>query len=550
MPFASSVRSASSSLLCALVLLGLAAPPSWADDADDPDDAASTPAPVANATVLAADSYPGVQLISTTYQARVSVAVPVIDQGALEALGTRIGQQAVSGAIDVTDEALTEAVVDAIVKSPNTYFVAGPRTYSRRQSLTGVGTGWVITPNGYIVTAAHVVATPEPQLRVEFANQSLTKLGRTFVNGLSRSGASFTPDQVDRLTRVVLDWFAARMRVDDLSVSVSANLALGFDGLGKNQKAVAAEVVDVGKPYPGNDVALLKIDGQEHLPTISLGTNTDVSPGSTVHVVGYPAASTFSAGFSQDSQAQPTVTEGPVTAVKSTGSGMPVFQTQAPASPGNSGGPVITDEGESVGVLVANAVDSDGSTAAGQAFVIPASEVEDMLKQNGVEAEQSDTSAAYHDAVVAFYSQQYKGALPLFEKVETLYPAHPFAAKFIADSKAAIEAGEDRTPVAAEESGSGKLWLWIVVGVVGIAVLVAAFAGVFYLGRRGTGRASGHPVDPYAPVSPPGPGGDYAQPTSATPQHPQSGQPMQPEHWAPHSQPVSPDAPPPPPTRH
>lgn len=99
-----------------------------------------------------------------------------------------------------------------------------------------------------------------------------------------------------------------------------------------------------------------------------------------MHIVGFPAASTFSTGFSRDSQVQPTITEGPVTAVRSTGSAMPVFQTQASASPGNSVGPVLTDSGDAVGVLVANAVNSDG------------------------------TAAAYAQAVDAFYAEHYKEA--------------------------------------------------------------------------------------------------------------------------------------------
>jgi serine protease Do len=444
------------------------------------EDASDAPAPeVSRSTILAANAYPGVQLISTTYTATVNVAIPQINQAAVEALATRVANQAISGAIDTTEEAITEAIVDGIVSSPNTYFVAGPRVYSRRNKLVGVGTGWVITPDGYMITAAHVVDTPDAQLRQEFAVNSLSKLGQQFIRGVQNSGTAFTRDQTDRLTDAILGWLAGHMSVTQLKVSVSANIALGFDGIGKQQKPVAAEIIDVGKPYPGNDVALLKIDGQENLPTISVGNNDDVSPGSTVHVVGFPAASTFSPGLSQDAQVQPTVTEGPITAIKSTGGGMPVFQTQAPSSPGNSGGPVLTDDGTSVGVLVATAVNSDGTAAQGQAFVIPASEITDMLEQNGVTAEESETTAAYSNAVDSFYAERYKEALPLFEKAETLYPAHPFAQKFIRDSKTAIEDGRDKTP-AAKSGGSGKTLVWL--GLAGVAALLLG-GGVFALLR-------------------------------------------------------------------
>ncbi len=497
-----------------------------------------TPAPapeVSRSTILAANAYPGVQLISTTYSATVTVAVPVMNQAALADLAQRVATQAITGAIDTTEEALTEAIVDAVVKSPNTYFLAGPRTYSRRNRLVGVGTGWAITPDGYIVTAAHVVDTPNAQLRQEFAVNSLSKLGQQFVRGLENSGTTFTRDQVNRLTDAILGWLAGHLRVDALDVSVAANLALGFDGIGKQQRAVEAEIVDVGKPYPGNDVALLKIDGQEHLPTIAVGANDDVSPGSTVHVVGFPAASTFSPGLSRDAQVQPTVTEGPVTAIKSTGSGMPVFQTQAPSSPGNSGGPVLTDDGTSVGVLVATAVNSDGTAAQGQAFVIPASEVLDMLEQNGVTAAESDTTAAYADAVDAFYAERYKEAVPLFERSETLYPAHPFAAKFIRDSKTAIEEGRDKTP-AKESKGSDLTWLWLLAG--GLALVLTGIGGtaLFFRNRMRKQPPAGPGWGPGGPLAYSHP---QAYPQAAPPGHyPQdpaqyAAPAQQPPAWAP-----------------
>jgi hypothetical protein len=175
------------------------------------------------------------------------------------------------------------------------------------------------------------------------------------------------------------------------------------------------------------------------------------------------------------------VTEGPVTAVKSTRTGMPVIQTQAPASPGNSGGPVLTDGGNAVGVLVANAVGSDGVAAQGQNFVIPASEVLDMLERNGVTPEESDTTAAYADAVDAFYADRYREALPLFEKVEVLYPAHPFAQKFITDSKTAIDAGLDKTP--APDEGSSLRGPMLAVGG-GALLMLLAGVGAWLLTRR------------------------------------------------------------------
>ncbi len=181
-----------------------------------------------------------------------------------------------------------------------------------------------------------------------------------------------------------------------------------------------------------------------------------------------------------------------MTAIKSTPSGMPVIQTQAPASPGNSGGPVVTEGGRSVGVLVANAVGSDGVAAQGQNFVIPASEVLDMLERNGVSPEESDTTATYDKAVDEFYADHFSAALPLFEKVETLYPAHPFAQKFITDSKTAIDEGRDKTPEPSSPWGRRLLLGGLVLGGLlllgGLGVLIGVQAA------RSASRRQARPV--------------------------------------------------------
>ena len=139
--------------------VGGAAAPAGATDTDGPN----------NATVLASKAYPGIQLIATTYTATVSVPSPQINQAALGNLIDRLILQATTGVIGTSEAEITAAMVDAIVKSPDTYFTPSARTYSESATLTGVGTGWVITPDGYIVTAAHVVSADPAELTPAFA---------------------------------------------------------------------------------------------------------------------------------------------------------------------------------------------------------------------------------------------------------------------------------------------------------------------------------------------------------------------------------------------
>src|SRR5262249_28304904 len=95
------------------------------------------------------------------------------------------------------------------------------------------------------------------------------------------------------------------------------------------------------------DLALLKIDAGRSLPTIPLGTATDLMIGETVVAIGNAY------GYEH------TVSVGVVSAVKrdvSLNKDMSykqLIQTDASINPGNSGGPLLNVQGELVGINVA-----------------------------------------------------------------------------------------------------------------------------------------------------------------------------------------------------
>ncbi|MBK8076529.1 MAG: trypsin-like peptidase domain-containing protein [Kineosporiaceae bacterium] len=469
--------------LSALIGLGVAAPAHAASTPTPTASSAPAPsgavswspeAPATPATLLAAKTFPGVQLIQTDYSATVSVAEPQLNQTAVDALFQRLLKQAQAGVIEASQDAVIEAVVADIVRTPFRYFESTKRIFTDDGALSSVGTGWVITPDGYIVTAAHVVEAEKTELQTQFARTTLSGMNTRFVKSLADSDTPFTADQLDRLSAAMTTWLAKNVAVSDVTMKVSAQVGVGAS---KTPQEHPATVVAVGEPFPGKDVALLKIEGQTAMPTLALGNDADVTTGSTLYVVGYPAASTFLAGMSLDSQLQPTVTQGPLSAVKSTKDGMPVFQTQAPASPGNSGGPVLDELGKVVGVLVAGAVGPDGVAVAGQEFVVPVSVVREQLAEKSVAPAASRTSTLYAQAVDAYYRQEYSGALAQFRTVIELYPGHPYAAQFIDKSQAAIAAGQDKTP-AGSAGRSADLPSWLLPAGAGVGVLALASVGV------------------------------------------------------------------------
>ena len=123
------------------------------------------------------------------------------------------------------------------------------------------------------------------------------------------------------------------------------------------------------------DIALLKVEADEPLPTIKIGDSKNLTVGEWVLAIGSPF------GFDQ------TVTAGIVGAISRrlpSDNLVPFIQTDAAINPGNSGGPLINLAGEVVGVN--SQIYTRTGTFAGVSFAIPINlvmEVQEVLRADG-----------------------------------------------------------------------------------------------------------------------------------------------------------------------
>ena len=133
------------------------------------------------------------------------------------------------------------------------------------------------------------------------------------------------------------------------------------------------EDVDIVGEDPLNDVAYLKVNNVDNLPTITLGDSKTIAVGQPVLAIGNALGAY-----------QNTVTQGivsgtgrSVTASDSSSSKSEnltdMIQTDAAINPGNSGGPLVNAAGEVIGVNTAVA------SANGMGFAIPISATKGML---------------------------------------------------------------------------------------------------------------------------------------------------------------------------
>lgn len=142
-------------------------------------------------------------------------------------------------------------------------------------------------------------------------------------------------------------------------------------GVGGEDAEIPAEVI---AKWPELDLAVLSIEGGD-LPFLPLGDPTAVEIGTEVYALGSPLG------------LRNSVSKGILSARRAE-EGLELLQITAPVSPGSSGGPVLTANGEVLGVTV-------GYLSEGQNlnFAIPANYVYELLTNpdHGYHAETADS---------------------------------------------------------------------------------------------------------------------------------------------------------------
>jgi S1-C subfamily serine protease len=111
------------------------------------------------------------------------------------------------------------------------------------------------------------------------------------------------------------------------------------------------------------DLAIIKVPGFD-LPTIELGNSNDLKAGEAVMAIGSPEG------------LKGSVTAGVVSAIRDDpfSGGYKVIQTDAAANPGNSGGPLLNDKGQAVGVITSKLKATEGLN-----FAVPINYVRGLM---------------------------------------------------------------------------------------------------------------------------------------------------------------------------
>ena len=348
-------------------------------------------------------------------------------------------------------------------------------------SLIALGSGFFINSNGYIATNAHVVSTTHDG--EEKAKQALfIQMVQQIAKQLNRDPRTLNTSFIDQYSTLQSFKLFHHVIIPDGS-------AFPFEI--KQYGAPTGESNDQGK-----DVAIVKIE-VKNAPILKLGDSDKVKLQDHVTVIGYPgAADTFNSGLLDSKSAfEATINDGKISARKQASSGAPILQTSTPATHGNSGGPVLNDSTEVVGLLTFRGDTVNGQEVSGFSFVVPSNTVLEYVRSAGATNDLGPTDRLYQEGLEAYWAQHYSDAIPKFEEVQRLFPQHSEIARLLQSSQQAKAEGKDKS--------SFPFWLIAVVAAVLlliVAIIIIILIIVLISRRRGKKKAQVGPTP--GPVSP------------------------------------------------
>ncbi|MBN1331376.1 trypsin-like peptidase domain-containing protein [Candidatus Dojkabacteria bacterium] len=373
------------------------------------------------------------------------------------------------------------------------------------------GSGFFITPDGYLITNGHVAKSEDDLIAYYGLAQTSEQILKDAIYYVSQSNYYYTPTEseleeayqyalsstyggsydalVDDMYSI--DYKGGNIEMDSVTNSnyIQTGSVSGTQTIVEEQ-GKAATLIDTSYvgDFDSKDIALLKVEGS-NFPTAELGSFENIQIGKEVYAIGYPGIVESGTGIFTDVESglEPSITKGIISAKKSLIDGTEAFQTDAGITHGNSGGPVVDTSGKVIGIATWSFGDNPGGESFN--FLISVEQVKSLLSKNNITAEQSLTSQKWASGLQNYSDGCYSSAKKDFESAKALYAGNVDIDQFIANSQTKIENGEDMcvSDTATFVVIGGAAFCCLAgVGLIGIIVLILAT-------RKKKGKAESEP---------------------------------------------------------
>ncbi len=350
------------------------------------------------------------------------------------------------------------------------------KTIKEKFQEGGMGSGFIINHRGYIATNGHVVQTYAEKNEAILKNKFLRQfVYNKFLKGKTKS---LTKTQLFEKLDKIADQIKSRCQI---VIQKTLRVML------PNGKIYPAEIKTYSPPMlpvaakgrleqipgvaqdveSGKDISIVKIEAR-NLPTVPLGDSDLVQLGEHVYIIGYPGVVDDMAELKKESLRQPTVTTGTISGVKVDVKGMPVIQTDAAASHGNSGGPAVNTSGKVIGILTLGASQTwpTRQEVQGFNFLVPVNALKEFVRAAGVpQGEESIFDKLWHQALELYYKGDLKKAIAKLDEINRLHKDFPSILNL-----------QRRIQEQLETTGGGLPFYYLaIIGVLIIAVIVVLF---------------------------------------------------------------------------
>ncbi len=390
---------------------------------------------------------PGVAMVQTVFSATVYVNKVAINQRRFNHLVDSVKKLDTTGTM-LTSERKLDIVVKAMYNNPLRYFSATTEYLSQQHRILSNGTGFFITGDGYFITNCHVIDRDSAFIRQKFILSTFQDVADANISSLQSSWAMTLTDEQRNLLynsyTLIYSQLSSMILVD-----LKKEIYIIYRADNRDNKPFKikkpAKVIIKGNAMPGKDIAVLKLEDVKDLPTLPVSRDSIVNIGEKILVYGFPEPATSNIFLASESNSEPTLTSGVVSAIKQSIGGWPVIQMDAMISHGSSGSPVCNDKGEVIGLATFGSLEQNtGGLASGYNFAIPVSVMKEFLLEVKVRPRLSQVSFIYNDGLNFFYQSFYNKALKRFEEVQKINSNYPSLNYYMVRCKQKIKAGEDK----------------------------------------------------------------------------------------------------------